>query len=336
MSKPVKFIILCFVLVILIAFVFLFLYLIKPNIDINKNRETVDVADSSVLQSGGDRIHFLSTDSSDAILIESNGHFALVDCAEDSDNPRGFEELEYDGYEQRVLDYVKQVAGDENGEAHLDFVIGTHSHSDHIGGFDTLIDDSGITIDRAYLKEYDESKIRAHEVEKWDNKEVYTQMLDALNAKNVPVISDIFEPEFMLGNFEITLFNTGYDNSGEPIGENDNSIGVLIEKNGRKVFLSGDMDNNTGDEDKYGPLIGKVDVLKVGHHSYSGSTTTGWLKNLSPEVCVVTNVYEKTDKRTLRRITRVAKSPILITGSENGVVVDISDDGKITYYNNIH
>lgn len=336
MGKIIKIVISCFVLVILIAFVILFLYLIKPNMDINKNRETVDVADSSKLQSGGDRIHFLSTDSSDAILIESNGHFALVDCAEDSDNPRGFEELEYDGYEQRVVDYVKQIAGDESGEAHLDFVVGTHSHSDHIGGFDTLINDSSITIDRAYLKEYDESKIRTHEVEKWDNKEVYTQMLDALNAKNIPVISDITEPEFMLGNFKITLFNTEYDNSGEPVGENDNSIGVLIEKNGRRVFLSGDMDNNTGDEDKYGPLIGKVDVLKVGHHSYSGSTTTGWLKNLSPEVCVVTNVYQKTDKRTLRRITRVAKSPILITGSENGVVVDVSDDGKITYYNNIH
>ena len=52
---------------------------------------------------GGDRIHFLKTGCSDAIIIESDGHFAMVDGGEDTDNPRNFPGLNLAGYEQEVL-----------------------------------------------------------------------------------------------------------------------------------------------------------------------------------------------------------------------------------------
>lgn len=282
------------------------------------------------------RIHFMSTASSDAILLESNGHFALVDAAEDSDNPRGFPELEYEGYEDRVLEYLKENAADERGKVHLDFVLGTHSHSDHIGGFDTVIADPDIEIGRAYLKKYNASKIRSHEVEKWDNQEVYDQMINALEKRGVPVISDMNSEPFMLGDFKITLFNTK-DPAGERnIGENDNSLGVLVERSGVRIFLAGDIDNKSGDEDRLAPQIGKVDILKIGHHSYAGSTSESWLEILSPKVCVVTNDYERTDKNTLSRILRTVNSPIILTGTENGIVVQINGKGNIEYYNDIH
>ena len=66
--------------------------------------------------SGGDRIHFLKTGSSDAIILESDGLFAMVDAGEDTDNPRGFDGLELPGYEQEVLGYLKQNCADENLE----------------------------------------------------------------------------------------------------------------------------------------------------------------------------------------------------------------------------
>jgi len=300
-----------------------------------RNRKQLEISTFDSKNNDRDRIHFLSTGSSDAILLESGGSFALVDCAEDSDNPRGFKELAYDGYEQLVLEYLKMNAADENGIVKLDFILGTHSHSDHIGGFDTIISDDSVKIGKAYLKKYDENQIVSSEVDHWDNKEVYEQMINALNQKNVPIISDIDDKPFSFGNFTVTFFNTK-DNNPEKVGENDNSVGVLIEKNGARIFLAGDINNLNGDEDRLAPLIGKVDILKVGHHSYSGSTTKGWLKILNPDVCVVTNNYESVDKRTLRRITRVSNSIILITGQENGIVAVIDDDGKISYLNNIH
>lgn len=333
MKKMLKYIIPILIIAIIIALVLTAILYIKPSNDILSNREKISVSDIKQL-GGEDCIHFLPTGSSDAILLESDGHFALVDCAEDNDNPRGFDTLIYKGYEQEILSYLKKYAK-TNGKVHLDFVIGTHAHSDHIGGFDTIIEDEDVIIDRAYLKVYDESKINDHEVEAWDNKEVYEQMVNALNKRNVPIISDITETQFKLGNFDITLFNTEYDESGNIVGENDNAIGTLIEKNGARIFLAADIDNHTGDEDRLGKQVGKVDILKVGHHSYSGSTSAKWLKTLSPEICVVTNNFDSTDKRTLRKISRVAKSPILITGTEKGIVASIDNNGKITYYNSL-
>lgn len=282
-----------------------------------------------------DRIHFLNTGASDAILIESCGRFALVDCAEDSDNPRGFKELEYQGYEDLVLEYLKENAADKSGKVHLDFVLGTHSHSDHIGGFDTIVSNPAVDINRAYLKEYDENKIVSYEVEKWDNKEVYNQMVDALNKKSIPIISKLDHTPFWLGNFKITLFNTE-DNDKKRVGENDRSLGILLEKGGTKIFLAGDIDNFSGDEKRLAPQIGKVDLLKVGHHSYAGSTSAAWLKALKPNTCIITNRHKGANRKTLFKIKLIAHSDIFITGTENGIVAVIGKNGKIKYYNNIH
>lgn len=312
-----------------------FIFVISPNSQITKRRESFEIK-APENKISGDCIHFLPTGSSDCILLQSGDKFALVDCAEDNDNPRNFEALVAKGWEDEILEYLKNNAADKDGKVHLDFVIGTHSHSDHIGGFDTIIADKDVEIGRAYLKEYDESKIDEMEVREWDNKEVYQQMVDALNKKNVPIISDIIETEFKLGNFNIKLFNTEYDTSGNKVGENDNAIGTLVEKAGVKVFLAADIDNKSGDENKIGPELGKINVLKVGHHSYSGSTTTNWLKTLDPEVCIITNDYEKTDKRTLRRITRTTDATILTTGAESGVILQIDDNGEISYFNRMH
>lgn len=332
MKFLVKAILILIVLAVGVCYIAVFMFSVKPEKDMRKLRNDLNVSPLTT-QRGQDSIQFLNTGCSDAILIESNGHFALVDCAEDSDNPRGFPALEFRGYENEVLGYLKKNCTASDGKVHLDFILGTHAHSDHIGGFDTVIADDDVVIERAYLKRYDESKIRSSEIVEWDNKEVYEQTVNALNAKNVPIIADIEETEFMLGNFKIKLFNTEPETELTDIGENDNSIGVLVEKNGKRAFLAADIDNYTGDEDRLGPQIGKVDILKVGHHSYSGSTTSKWLKNLNPDYAVVTNNY--CSAPTAKRITRICKCPILVTGQEQGVMAVFGDDGTLNFYSKI-
>lgn len=336
MNKTVKKLICIIITLIIIAMIPISILIIKPAYNINKNYSRLAVKNTDEITGNGDYIHFLNTGGSDAILIESNGQFAMVDAAEDSDNPRGFEDLELEGYEEKVVEYLKENAADENGKVQLDFVLGTHCHSDHIGGFDTVISDKNIEIGRAYLKEYNSSKIRDKEINEWDNQEVYDQMVQALNAKNVPIISKPDSTPFTLGNFTITLFNTTDPENNEKVGENDQSIGMLIEKNGTKVFLTGDMDNLTGDEDRIAPEVGKVDLLKLGHHSYHYSSTTGFIKTLSPEYCVVTNKEESVEHRILWQVENIANSTILITGKEDGIIAEIGSNGEIQFYNSIH
>ena len=279
-----------------------------------------------------DKIHFLKTGSSDAIILESDGHFAMVDAGEDANNPRNFDWLVFRGYENEILRYLKEHASDENGKVHLDFVLGTHSHSDHIGGFDTVILDPDVTVGRAYLKEYNEEKINDYEIEQWDNKEVYDQMVAALNERNVPIVRPDGEP-FALGNFKVTLFNTNDPENPGKVGENDNSLGVLIEKNGTKIFLAGDMDNNTGDEERLAPEIGRVDLLKVGHHGYSGSSTDAFISTLMPKACVITNGRNGPDRSVVASIIKICRNRnVYLTGTENGVLAVVGDGGSITFY----
>lgn len=323
-----------FCAIIVAAMIPITIFLIVPSIQRYGDRRDLAVYPVDEIN-GGDYIHFLNTGSSDAILLESQGHYALIDAGEDSDNPRGFENLEAAGYENQVLDYLKTYAAGEDGKVYLDFVLGTHSHSDHIGGFDTIIRDPDVTIEKAYLKVYDSSTILEKEVEEWDNQEVYNQMLDALTMRGVPVISQMDQTPFSLGNFTITLFNTE-DYDTEKVGENDHSIGLLVEKEGTRVFLSGDIDNISGDEERLAPQIGAVDLLKIGHHSYAYSTSVQWLKTLNPKVCVITNSPDSVYPLTLCNITRITRAPILITGAEDGVVAQIGSGGDIQYFNHTH
>ncbi len=286
--------------------------------------------------SGRDRIHFLKTGSSDAIILESEGRFAMVDAGEDTNNPRGFPGLELPGYEQEVLGYLKQNCADENGKVHLDFVLGTHAHSDHIGGFDTILLDPDVTVGRAYLKAYDSSRIHENEVTEWDNQEVYDQMVAALHARNIPLIQNPEPVTFAFGHFTVTLINAVDPESDGKVGENDNSFGVLLEKDGTKIFLAGDMDDLSGDETRLAPEIGKVDLLKVGHHGYGGSSSEGFISTLKPEICVLTNNRYGPSHDTMTRIVKIClHDRIYLTGCENGVLAVIGENGKIDCYGGI-
>ena len=81
-----------------------------------------------------DRIHYIKlngnyTQSSDAILIESNGHFGLIDASNKSGDIQYGIPIDDSASGKAVLDYLCKV-----GVTHLDFIVATHSHSDHIGG----------------------------------------------------------------------------------------------------------------------------------------------------------------------------------------------------------
>ena len=119
------------------------------------------------LKNGDDRIHFLNTANSDCILIESNGHFALVDSGEGNHNPR--KKTAYHGFRDDVINYLKKVAAKADGKVHLDFILGTHCHYDHYGNFEDIIKENDIVIDKAYFKVFDQSVGTDLESSGWGN-----------------------------------------------------------------------------------------------------------------------------------------------------------------------
>lgn len=275
-------------------------------------------------------IHFLNTGSSDCIIIESNGHFAMVDAGEDSDYPANKPHLNYSGYEEEVCNYLLKNCASSDGTVTLDFVVGTHAHSDHIGGFDTVINHPKINVKKAYLKPYNEKDIFIYERLSWDNTEVYEQMKNALIKNNVEIVEDFDELKTTLGDFKVTFYNGKYKKRLVKYGENVNSVVTLFECNGFRCLLAGDLNNKDFDEYRLAEKIGKVDILKVGHHGYPFSSSRKWLKTLSPKYSVVCNFEKKVYPHIKHRLVDEIGTKLFCTADLNGVKFDFDNGLKPT------
>lgn len=294
----------------------------------NPNRYKIE-AESFTQNNGCDRIHFLNTGWSDAILIESNGKFALVDCGEDSDNPRNLPALEFEGQEEKILSYLKKHAANSEGKVELEFIVGTHAHSDHLGGFDTLINDDDVIIKKAFLKPYDASRISDYEIEEWDNQEVYDQTVNALNAKGIEIISEIPDEFFDFGNFRCKFYNTEIYRGDKKRGENENSLALYLTCKGKTVLLAGDVNNIDGAEMEIANQIGKVDLLKIGHHGNPESTTTEFVRKTMPDIGILTSNIYGLHKRAKKDITNISKTSVYATMNENGIIATFTDNGIV-------
>ena len=285
-------------------------------------------------ESGDDRIHFLNTANSDAILIESNGMFALIDAGEGNNNPR--RKTEYKGYEAEVVEYIKKVCKKDEGSAYLDFILGTHCHYDHIGSFHALITNSQIEIGRAYFKEFNPMIAKEYEIERWKINETYEQIIADLKIRNVPVISNLPSEPFEFGDFTLQFYNTVTSDDFEGKGENASSIGIKVTKGEKSAFLAADITKSTGLEDLLVDEIGEVDVLKAGHHGYYGSSSAGFLEVLNPEIVVITNQLGKVYPNVKWNLTMKAKVPFFATYDNNGIIITFADNGNLVLTDNIH
>ena len=106
----------------------------------------------TVKTAGADRIHFFKHRQFRRHSAGERRPFRLIDAGDSSDNYRRKHGAV--GYEQIVLDYVKKTAINAEGKIVLDFILPTHCHYDHIGGFRWIINDPDITIQKAYLKPF--------------------------------------------------------------------------------------------------------------------------------------------------------------------------------------
>ncbi len=128
------------------------------------------------IQLGESKIHFINIPgNNDAILLESNGKFAMVDSGEDTDYPDG-SDFRYPlrpgividgGSEQQVITYMKSVGVTQDN---FELYIGSHAHSDHIGAADEIIRE--FSPKKVYLARYDDSYIQKDKG-LWDNQYVH-------------------------------------------------------------------------------------------------------------------------------------------------------------------
>ena len=318
----------------LILFIFLICTLIIATKLSSVDADTISAGD-------GNRIHFINLKSksgSDAILLESRGHFALIDMGEDYDFPDGSNPRYPDRWgitmdndqvlEDRLFRHLKQV-----GVEKLDFILGTHVHSDHIGSADEVL--KHYPVDRFYLKRYADERITT-KWRLWDNLYNYDNAVKTATERGVKLIQDISDKDshFTLGDMDIQLYNykNEYDSNGNlkrVFDDNSNSIVAVVKVAGKRIYLGGDLDNAEGAEDKLGPVIGKVDMMKWNHHYDANiSNTVNFINNLLPSIVVQTSGSDinRESTRTLLREKNI-KIVKAFSHTKDATVFDIDEEG---------
>ena len=277
------------------------------------------------------RIHFINVGNGDAILLESNGHFAMVDVGEDTNYPDGSDPryplrpgiTTTEGYEEKVINYLKSV-----GVKKLDFIIGTHAHSDHIGSMPNIMDE--FKTEKLYAKVYSDKYIYSKD-RLWDNQYVYDRMIEAAKRNKVKIIQDFNEKNTKFNFYGMSIEILNWEDKLNPDGtrkllydENEEALGLKICCGKQKLFLASDIQNTNGDEDRLASVIGKVDFLKIGHHGLGDKTNKNFIEALKPKQAVNCGVFDIISSYKLEALADVGATLFVTESFEDALIVGIS------------
>lgn len=244
----------------------------------------------------GLKVHFIDVGQGDATLFESDGHFMLVDAGEEEQAAR-------------VIAYLHSQGVDR-----LDYIIGTHPHSDHIGALDDVAENFSVGAAILSPVSYDT----------WS----YRHLNDVLAGEDIPREEPAPGTQYSLGKAAFTILAPNRD-YGDAV--NDWSVAVRMVYGDTAFVLTGDAQEAAEEDMCQNGLELRADVLKLGHHGSSTSTTWDFFDAVSPEAVVIScgqgNDYGYPHKRTMEKTEGLS----VYRTDEQGTVVAESDGKKITW-----
>ena len=197
-------------------------------------------------------VHFLDVQHADSILLACGGEYALVDGG-------------YPESGERIVSYMRQ-----QGIKELDLLVGTHPHGDHIGGLPQVLNtfptETVWTSQLPYTNDY------------------VSNFTNAVTRNGADFVQPRPGESFRLGDATIDVIgplNLRYEEA------NDLSLVLMVTYGDTRFLLTGDMEEVAERELVEAGVDLKADVLKVGHHGSSSSTSYRFLRAVAPTYGVI-------------------------------------------------
>lgn len=241
-------------------------------------------------------VHFIDVGQADSILITAGDDAMLVDAGTND-------------AAETVVDYLKRV-----GVKRLDYVIGTHPHEDHIGGLDAVID--AFSVETVIMPRVQH------------NTKTFEDVLDSVAAKELKITAPTVGTTYELGGGYFTVLGPSRDHGDEL---NDWSVSIKLVFGETSFVMCGDAETG-GEADIIATGIDlRADVLKLGHHGSSTSTSDEFLEMVSPKAVVICcgkdNSYGHPHRETMEKIAGLD----VYRTDTMGTVVAKSDGETITW-----
>lgn len=246
------------------------------------------------------KVHFIDVGQGDATLIQQinqdNTYNMLIDAGNNGDG-------EY------LVEYLK-----DQGVETLDYIIGTHPHSDHIGGLDDVI--KGFQVGAIIMP-----KVIA-------NTRTFEEVMEAVSDKGLSITSPVPGTSYPLGEAEFTILAP---NSDDYASLNDYSIANRIVFGSNSFIFTGDAEALSEEEilNNFNKRDLASDVFKLAHHGSSTSNTEDFLEAINPSYGIIScgqdNSYGHPHREIMAQLK--ARNILVFRTDLHGTIV-INSDGK--------
>jgi competence protein ComEC len=227
-------------------------------------------------------VHFLDVGQGDAaVIVFPRGSIMVIDAGGEmsftrQSGPRAQEEP-LEGFEQRPGGefrvgeaVVSRLLWSQRRTA-VNYIIATHAHADHTGGFIDII--KNFPVGQAIIGNAPDAAPE------------YERFKDALTSSNTPlrrvaageryeiegVVIDVLWPPASIG----------------PLSENDSSIVLRLKHGGVSVLLAGDIEQAAEEALVQSGVDLQADILKVPHHGSKTSSSEAFIDRVRPSYGVI-------------------------------------------------
>ena len=246
----------------------------------------------------GFSIHFIDVGQADAAVIMCDGEVLMIDGGNTGDS-------------SLIYSYLTRTLGLE----HIDYMIGTHAHEDHIGGLAGAL--NACTVGTVY------SPVTDYDSEAFQDFKRYAE--DQVGSLTIPIVGDTFN----LGSATVQFLSPAYQYSDT----NDTSIVVRIVYGNTSFLFTGDAEWEPEHDMVEAGYDLSATLLKVGHHGSDTSTAYVFLREIMPQYAVISvgegNSYGHPTEDTLSRL-RDAGATVFRTDLQ-GDIICYSDGNTLTF-----
>ena len=247
--------------------------------------ETEEPVSENVSGSAEAQVYFIDVGQGDSELIrlKDSGIDILIDAGTRSTK-------------QELADYLKELGVDD-----IDILIGTHPHEDHIGGMAKIIEE--FPIGTLYLPETSD--------EMTPTTKTYESLLDAVEKMDVTMrtasAGDVLLEEGNISFKVLSPSHTDYDNL------NDYSIVTRLKVGDTAFLFQGDAETPVEEEILDSGADVSCDVIKLGHHGSSTSSSRAYLEAANPSAAVIScgvgNEYGHPHRETMDLLEKLSITP---------------------------
>ena len=212
-------------------------------------------------------VYYIDVGQADSILVMNEKQSLLIDAGNNEDG-------------DMVVNFIK-----DKGITKLDYIIGTHPHEDHIGGMDDVI--NNIDVDKIYLPAIQ------------TNTKTYQDVLQAIKDKNKKINSLKKGDKFNVGEAEFEVMTDSILDKNN-LNLSSNIIRMVF--NGTSFLFTGDAEI----ENEKSITWEQTDILKLGHHGSTTSTSQKFLNQIKPKYAIISvgknNDYGHPKEKILERL----------------------------------